>query len=154
MGLLLNNHSRDSQHLYFFLLQIPHFGAHFVALTASEVFLLLTQELTESKMCVPLIFVSTVSRNLAYNQWFKNTEGREEWEIKDHSGHHPHQPIWNSVPRNFKVVNRTENVLALVKFTVYHVQVLSDHQINHITEDQVITSSMKGNKSRQGDREW
>lgn len=49
--------------------------------------------------------------------------------MKDHSGHHPHQPRQNSVPRGFKVleikgVNRTE-VPALVKLAVYHVPGLS-----------------------------
>lgn len=44
------------------------------------------------------------------------------------------------------MVNRIENVPGLKKFSVYHVYSLLDHQINHITEDWVITSAM--NKSR------
>lgn len=58
---LPNSHSRDSQYLSFFLLQIARFSAHFVAHTTSEVFLLLAQGSTESKMCVPLIFVTSLT---------------------------------------------------------------------------------------------
>lgn len=52
--------------------------------------------------------------------------------MKDHSGHHPHQPRQNSMTRSFKVleikvVNRTEEIPALGKLAVYHVPGLSYH---------------------------